>query len=176
VEDDFYAGRIDKNKSIELFNKYPNLLQADDFYLCGPEEMIKNVVSTIQEKGVANDKVHFELFKASEKSSSSQNDNEIENSFKGESKVRVLVDGDEIDFELNSKGDYILDAAMEQGADAPFSCKGAVCCTCKALVVEGQAIMDMNYALSDAEVEQGFVLTCVARPASEKVVVDFDVI
>ena len=174
--DNFYNGRIDKNKSIELFKKYPKFLKADDFYLCGPEEMIKNVVSTIEENGVEKERVHYELFKASELDGKSANSKKIENDFTGDSKVKVLVDGDEIDFDLNVKGDYILDAAMNQGADAPFSCKGAVCCTCKALVVKGQAIMDINYALSDAEIEQGFVLTKVARPASEKGVVDFDVI
>jgi len=65
---------------------------------------------------------------------------------------------------------------MNQGADAPFSCKGAVCCTCKAQVIEGKATMEMNYALSDQEVADGFILTCQAHPASEKLVVDYDVI
>ena len=85
------------------------------------------------------------------------------------------MDGDEFEFPLNSSGDFILDVAIENGADAPFSCKGAVCCTCKAQVIEGKATMDMNYSLSDEEVEEGFILTCQARPASEKLVVDYDV-
>ena len=69
--------------------------------------------------------------------------------------------------------DY-LDAAMEKGADVPFSCKGAVCCTCRAKVMQGSVIMDANYSLSEDEVKEGYVLGCQARPASDKVVVDFD--
>ena len=63
---------------------------------------------------------------------------------------------------------------MEKGADVPFSCKGAVCCTCKAKVMQGHVTMDANYSLSEDEVKEGYVLGCQARPASDKVVVDFD--
>ena len=86
----------------------------------------------------------------------------------------VSVDGEDFEFTLSNKGQTILDAAMEHGADVPFSCKGAVCCTCKAKVIEGKVTMDANYSLSDEEVIDGFVLGCQARPASENVVVDFD--
>ena len=85
------------------------------------------------------------------------------------------MDGDEFGFPLKGDGNFILDAAMDAGADAPFSCKGAVCCTCKAQVIEGKAIMELNYSLSDEEVADGFILTCQAHPASEKLVVDYDV-
>ena len=88
--------------------------------------------------------------------------------------VMVSVDGEDFEFTLSNKGQTILDAAMEHGADVPFSCKGAVCCTCKAKVIEGKVTMDANYSLSDEEVIDGFVLGCQARPASENVVVDFD--
>ncbi|MBP6756280.1 MAG: 2Fe-2S iron-sulfur cluster binding domain-containing protein, partial [Bacteroidia bacterium] len=67
-----------------------------------------------------------------------------------------------------------LDAAIEAGVDAPFSCKGAVCCTCRAKVIEGKVKMDNNFALTDSEVEEGFILTCQAHPLTEKVVIDFD--
>jgi ring-1,2-phenylacetyl-CoA epoxidase subunit PaaE len=88
--------------------------------------------------------------------------------------VMVSVDGEDFEFTLSNKGQTILDAAMEQGADVPFSCKGAVCCTCKAKVMEGKVTMDANYSLSEEEVAEGFVLGCQARPASANVVVDFD--
>jgi ring-1,2-phenylacetyl-CoA epoxidase subunit PaaE len=77
---------------------------------------------------------------------------------------------------LNTAGLTILDAAIDAGVDAPFSCKGAVCCTCRAKVIEGKAKMDANFALTDAEVEDGFILTCQAHPLTEKLVVDFDAI
>ena len=63
---------------------------------------------------------------------------------------------------------------MEQDLDVPFSCKGAVCCTCKAKVTTGKVTMDANYALSDQEVEEGYILSCQAHPAAGEVTVDFD--
>jgi len=86
----------------------------------------------------------------------------------------VIYDEEEITFDLSSDGENVLEAAMKHDVDAPFSCKGAVCCTCKAKVTEGKMIMDANYALSDEEVAEGFVLACQAHPASENVVLDFD--
>ena len=68
-----------------------------------------------------------------------------------------------------------LDAALAQGADLPFACKGGVCCTCKAKLIEGEIEMEVNYGLEPDEVEAGFILTCQSHPRSEKVRVDFDV-
>src|SRR5690606_12801961 len=95
--------------------------------------------------------------------------------FSGDAKVKVIIDGIETEFTLNSDGPSVLDAAMDAGADAPFSCKGAVCCTCKAKIISGKAELMMNYALTDKEVEDGYILTCQAHPRSEELVVDFDV-
>ena len=94
--------------------------------------------------------------------------------FIGVAKVKVIYDEEEVTFDLSSDGENVLEAAMRHDVDAPFSCKGAVCCTCKAKVTEGKMIMDANYALSDEEVAEGFVLACQAHPASENVVLDFD--
>ena len=173
VGDNLYEGRITKEKCNAIFSKDSNLLKADGFYMCGPEDMIFNTSDVLKELGVDEGKIHFELFTVPTKQESTT---EVSSSdFSGESQVTVIMDGDDFEFSLRNYGDFILDAAMENGADAPFSCKGAVCCTCKAQVVEGKAIMDMNYSLSEEEVEEGFILTCQARPASEKLVVDYDV-
>ena len=88
--------------------------------------------------------------------------------------ITVICDDEEVEFALDRDGDTILDAAMDEDVDVPFSCKGAVCCTCKAKVVEGKVSMDANYALSEEEVADGFVLACQAHPASAKVIIDFD--
>lgn len=76
---------------------------------------------------------------------------------------------------MSQKGDAILDAALKHGADLPYACKGGVCCTCRAKLVEGEVDMEVNYGLEPDEIEQGFILTCQSHPKSEKVVVDFDV-
>jgi len=114
-------------------------------------------------------KINFERFTVVELTDVADNDSDeiISN-------VMVSVDGEDFEFTLSNKGQTILDAAMEQGADVPFSCKGAVCCTCKARVMEGKVTMDANYSLSEEEVADGFILGCQARPASANVVVDFD--
>lgn len=170
-----YKGRIDKEKFMELMRHNKEVQKSDGIYICGPEDMIFDVSAALQDFGVAKDKVHYELFGTPTDKMKDQNE-QVESDFSGTSKVRVIMDGDDFEFDLKNDGDFILDAAMSAGADAPFSCKGAVCCTCKAQVLEGKVTMDMNYSLSDEEVEEGFILTCQARPASENVVIDYDVI
>ena len=88
--------------------------------------------------------------------------------------VKVIQYGIETDFKLETGSISILEAAIEAGVDAPFSCKGAVCCTCRAKVLEGKVRMDANFALTDAEVAEGFILTCQSHPLTETVVVDYD--
>ncbi|MBW6481958.1 MAG: 2Fe-2S iron-sulfur cluster binding domain-containing protein [Vicingaceae bacterium] len=171
-----YHGRINEEKVTAFIKENLELLKADGFYLCGPEEMINAVNNTLKYVGVSEEKIHFELFTTPVKANNLAADTPNETGFKGISQVKVIMDGEEFEFELKNDGEAILDAAMNQGVDAPFSCKGAVCCTCKAQIIEGKATMEMNYALSDQEVADGFILTCQAHPASEKLVVDYDVI
>jgi ring-1,2-phenylacetyl-CoA epoxidase subunit PaaE len=167
-------GRLDKNNVQSLVSGL-NLKSADHFFICGPEEMILNASAALENSGIAKDKVHFELFTTPTQIKSTEHTGADDTGFNGDAKVTVIIDGIETNFTLNADGQNILDAAMDAGADAPFSCKGAVCCTCKAKVVKGKAHMMMNYALTDKEVEQGYILTCQAHPRSEKVVVDYDV-
>lgn len=169
-----FEGRISRAKFEEFVRENTEMLKADGFYMCGPEQMINEVSGGLEYLGVPKEKIHFELF-----TSPTVINDDIEKTlpdFSGNAQMTVIMDGDEFEFELAADGDFILDASMDQGVDAPFSCKGAVCCTCKAQVIEGKAVMEMNYALSEEEVAEGFILSCQAHPASEKVVVDFDVI
>ena len=165
-------GRIDKNKATELLKSNLDLLKSKAFFMCGPEEMIFNVKDVLQTLGVSEDKIKFELF-TTPVLLAAEKEVEVSN-FTGTAKVKVIYDEEETEFELASVGENVLEAAMRNDVDAPFSCKGAVCCTCKAKVTEGKMIMDANYALSDEEVAEGFVLACQAHPASENVVIDFD--
>lgn len=171
--DEINCGRIDDKKMNAFIKANVEMLKADGFYICGPELMINSVSEALKYVGVPAEKVHFELFTVPVKKESDKP--ATENYFAGVSQLTVMMDGEEIEFELAADGDFILDASIEHGIDAPFSCKGAVCCTCKAKVLEGKAVMEMNYSLSDEEVAQGYILTCQSHPASEKLVVDFDV-
>jgi ring-1,2-phenylacetyl-CoA epoxidase subunit PaaE len=148
-----------------------SLLTADAYFICGPGEMIDMTEAFLLENGVDKSKIHFERFTSVKKENPADPKNEDSEIV---SDITVIIDGDEFEYTLSSKGESILDSAMEQGADVPFSCKGAVCCTCKAKVMEGKAIMDENYSLSEEEVAEGYILTCQSHPITEKIVVDFD--
>ena len=162
-------GRLDKNTIQQLINTFMPLKTADAYFICGPGELIDNTNELLLLNNINQKKINFERFTTVEKSDDS--DNDIDEII---SNVIVSVDGEDFEFMLSNKGQTILDAAMEQGADAPFSCKGAVCCTCRAKVMEGSVTMDANYSLSEDEVSEGYVLGCQARPSSAKVVIDFD--
>ncbi len=165
-------GRINEKKAITLLKDDMSSLNADGFFMCGPEQMIFDVVTGLKNLNIDESKVHYELFTTPDLL---KEEDEVEvNEFSGVAKVKVIYDDEEVEFDLAADGDDVLEAAMQNDLDVPFSCKGAVCCTCKAKVTEGKMIMDANYALSDEEVAEGFVLTCQAHPASGHVVVDFD--
>jgi len=162
-------GRLDKNNIQQLLNTFVALKTADTYFICGPGELIDNANELLLLNKVNQNNIHFERFTVVEKEENTSDDTDeiIAN-------VMVSVDGEDFEFTLSNKGQTILDAAMEQGADVPFSCKGAVCCTCRAKVMEGSVTMDANYSLSEDEVAEGYVLGCQARPASANVVIDFD--
>ena len=166
--DNTNKGRIDKNTLQQLLNIFSELKTADDYFLCGPGQLIDNSQELLLLNNVNQAKIHFERFNADKEEKELSNVDEVM------SNLLVSVDGDDFEFQLSNKGQTILDAAMEHGADVPFSCKGAVCCTCKAKVMEGEVSMEANYSLSEDEVAEGFILACQAHPESENVVVDFD--
>ncbi len=165
-------GRIDVDKC-ETFEKISPLKGANGYYLCGPEEMILSVSDWIEKSGTDRSKIHFELF-----STGKQTTNKVEESkiklTTGTALVDVIIDGETVQFELEKDGKSIMDAALDAGADVPFACKGGVCCTCRAKVIEGDVNMAVNYALQPDEVENGFVLSCQSHPVTDRVVLDFD--
>ena len=156
-----------------LIENFVGLNLDNEFFICGPGPMMRNVESTLVELKIAKERIHLEYFTVDADAGKAQTAPEIAEL---ESSVTVIMDGEETTFELSSKGKSVLDAAMDAGVDVPFSCKGAVCCTCKAKVLEGKIQMDKNFALTDKEVEEGYILTCQAHPITEKVVVDYDVV
>ena len=163
-------GSINGRITSDTLKNINGILDADAYYICGPGKMIDSVSDFLKENEVKG-KINFEKFNSPKKLKVENSDFEDPEII---SNITVIMDGDEFDYTLSSKGDTILDSAMDEGADVPFSCKGAVCCTCKAKVTEGKAIMDKNYSLSEEEVEDGFILTCQARPITENIIVDFD--
>lgn len=165
------TGLITSEKAKALIENFGGL-NADEYFICGPGPMMENVKSSLENLKIAKEKIHIEYFTAVIDAVNKAENNAIGADVK--SKITVLQYGIETNFELKTSSISLLDAAIEAGVDAPFSCKGAVCCTCRAKVLEGKVKMDANFALTDAEVEEGFILTCQAHPLTEKVVIDYD--
>jgi ring-1,2-phenylacetyl-CoA epoxidase subunit PaaE len=166
LEDSLF-GRIDKTHTdFYINNKYKDST-FDAAYLCGPEEMIKEVSTTLSEHGISDENIHFELFTVSV-------DEEAVSEIKeGNTEITVLLDDEETTFTMKQTDD-ILSASLRNNLDAPYSCQGGVCSSCLCKVTEGKAVMVKNSILSDSEVEEGLVLACQAYPTTSKISIDFD--
>ncbi|WP_309607919.1 2Fe-2S iron-sulfur cluster-binding protein [Flavobacterium sp.] len=160
-------GRIDKSTVNFVMNNKHAEKEFDKFYLCGPEEMINLVSDVLKEKNFPESAIKFELFSTSTK------ENAIDTSKNEHTTITVLVDGDEVTFEMSAK-QSILEAALKQGIDAPYSCQGGICSSCLARVTKGSAQMRKNSILTDGEIAEGLVLTCQAHPTSSQIFVDYD--
>lgn len=175
---DFYNGRINSDKCALFSRVFFDTANVDRFFICGPEPMINDVRDWLEAQSVAPDKVAFELFTSPNSRPFVERSTEQKQDFdpSSESMVTVRIDGDTTEFKL-AYGDKknILDAAIQAGADAPFSCKGGVCCTCKAMLMDGEVEMDVVYGLEPDEIEDGYILTCQAHPRSETILVDYDI-
>lgn len=168
-------GRIDQEKCSEIFTRLLDVNDIHECFSCGPEPMIFAVRDSLLEQGFDPKHIHFELFTSPLGKLGAERKPDIEEKDRGKvSEITVNLDGKSFKFDLPLGGNNLLDAALAQGADLPYACKGGVCCTCRAKILEGEVDMLVNYALEPEEVEAGFVLTCQAYPKSEKVVVDFD--
>jgi ring-1,2-phenylacetyl-CoA epoxidase subunit PaaE len=171
-KDGFVSGRIDTTTFSILVKNHLQMLKADAFVLCGPEKMIAEVSDVLKMFGVSEDKINYELFTTPVLLKSKTEI--IENKLEGEAKVTVILDDEETHYNLAADGPAVLDKVNSDGLDAPYSCKGGVCGSCRAKVLEGSCTMTMNYSLTDKEVEEGYILTCQAHPSSQEVVISYD--
>ncbi len=139
--------------------------------------MISEVSRGLRGEGIAEENIHFELFAASAENARKaiERHHARAQQYQGMvSDVSILADGREYAFKLSTDGENILDAGLRNGVDLPFSCKGGVCATCKARLLEGKVEMDLSQALRPEEIEQGYILSCQSHPISDKIVIDFD--
>jgi len=159
-------GRIDRSVvNYLLKNKYGES-QFSTYFLCGPEAMINEVSETLQERGVSKEQILFELFTSSE-------EGELTESHDGNTKITITLDDETESFVMSQK-QSVLDAALDQGLDAPFSCQGGICSTCIARVKKGKVEMRKNQILTDSELEEGLVLTCQSHPTTATLEIDYD--
>ncbi len=172
--DPLFAGRIDAAKCKQLIGRFADTRIADHYFLCGPFDMIQDLRNALKAEGIAEEKIHFELFNTPAPDADTPKVPATPgNTAIAESKVTIVLDGDETVITVASNTN-ILDAVLDAGLDAPYACTGGSCCTCRAKIVDGHAIMDVNYALTEKEVKQGYILTCQSHPTTPTMVVDYD--
>ena len=166
-------GRIDQQKTDALLAHWVDLADVDTAFVCGPDGMMQAVSKSLQVHGFPKSRIKIELFAASIPKHQHKAHAAPEPGH-AECAVTAIIDGAAREFTLEKTKENIIDAAIRQGIELPYSCKGGVCSTCRAKLVEGEVDMDVNFALEDYEVARGFVLCCQSYPVTDKVVVDFD--
>ena len=166
-------GRIDRARADALLDRWVPLAEVDAVFVCGPEGMMDAVTAALDARGYPASKVKVERFAASIPKHEHQ-PARVPPEGHAQTEVTVVIDGVRKSYTLDRTRENLLDAALANGIELPYSCKGGVCSTCRCRLVEGEVDMDVNFALEDYEVARGFVLACQSYPATDKVVVDFD--
>jgi ring-1,2-phenylacetyl-CoA epoxidase subunit PaaE len=167
-------GRLDAAKTGELLQALLPATDIDEAFVCGPEGMINGVEQALLDGGVPAERIHTERFFSPGEVAPLRPPRTAQ-ALTGESahQLEVVLDGKTHHIAM-ADGDLVLDAALDAGLDLPYSCKGGVCCTCRARVLEGEVAMEKNYTLEAAEMARGFVLTCQSRPLTQRVVISYD--
>lgn len=165
-EEDAHFGRIEASTVNFILNNKFKDSNFKSFYLCGPEEMINNVTSILEKRGVSKENIHFELFTVKETGP-------VDTAVEGKVQLTVMVDDEETVITMDSQ-ETVLEAALENDLDVPYSCQGGICSSCIARITEGKAEMRKNQILTDGELAEGLILTCQAQPKTPTLKVDYD--
>ena len=171
-EVELFSGRLDTDRMQRIIDALVPVDTVDEWFLCGPFDMVSSLRKLLVAEGVSKRSVHAEIFHVESAPPVRRTTAEATDAAGAE--VTITLDGRSSTFRLATDGPPVLEAALAVRADAPFACKGGVCGTCRAKVVEGSVEMDTNWALEPDEVERGYVLTCQSHPTSESVVLDYD--
>lgn len=167
------SGRLDADRLRAIFDRgLVNVSDVDEWFLCGPYGLVIDAKGVLAERGVGDGSVHTELFHVEEEPPPPPSAVQPAAAV-GQTAVTIMLDGRESAFAMR-RDERVLDAALRVRAELPYACKGGVCSTCRARVVEGEVTMAHNYALEPAELAAGYVLTCQSMPVSDHLVVDYD--
>ncbi|MDO5032636.1 1,2-phenylacetyl-CoA epoxidase subunit PaaE [Corynebacterium sp.] len=173
-----FSGRIDAEKLQTLLDNVVRSEDVDEWFLCGPFELVQLIRDELREREVGEDKVRYELFTTGKPTGNqAQAGRHVEADPEGDNvSINFQLDGLSGSVESPvSANESLLNAALRVRSDVPFACAGGVCGTCRAKLVEGEVEMDENYALEAEEVEAGYILTCQSHPKTPKIILDFDV-
>lgn len=169
-----FNGRINTEKLEFITDHFLPTDQIDDYFICGPNDMIFLIQGYLEQKGVDKSKIHFELFNTPTTVSPSRK-KKIKVNTAARTNIKIKEGGIYHNINIARGSSSILDAGLDQNIDLPFACKGGVCCTCRAKLVKGQIDQQVSYGLEQEEIDHGYILTCTAHPLTEEVEVDFDV-
>jgi ring-1,2-phenylacetyl-CoA epoxidase subunit PaaE len=171
------SGRIDEEKLGGILDRLLLPTTVDEWFLCGPLELVQMCRSALEGHGVENSRVRYELFTTGEPGSQPRDKRPVRvRSDEPTYEISFTLDGQLVKVDSPvSAAESILDAALRVRPDAPYACAGGVCGTCRARVLEGSVNMTENYALEPDELERGYVLTCQSHPTTSRVRVDYDV-
>ena len=176
VNDPLFFGRFTPSKIKLIFNQLVDINDLDKVLICGPKTMTSKLISTLIELGIPNRDIHFELFSPLENL-------QLEKKVKKKGKqinrkpvhVCVYLDGEEHEFIMkDAKSSSLLDAILENGIDAPYSCKGGICGTCQCKIKHGKVEIDNDLVLTDEDIKEGWILACQSFPTTDSLVVSFD--
>ncbi|EEE44472.1 1,2-phenylacetyl-CoA epoxidase subunit PaaE [Roseibium alexandrii] len=172
---DLFTGRIDAEKMDLLFRLWVDAEEVDTAFICGPEPMMLTIADSLRKHGLSDEQIRFELFASSQPGrAKARTMSQAAAAGAGTCEVSVTLDGSTRNFQMEKNSTSVLEAAIANSMDAPFSCKAGVCSTCRAKVIEGEVEMEVNHALEDYEVRAGYVLSCQCIPVSDKVVISYD--
>ena len=167
--DELFRGVMTIEKSKALIAKYIDVKFDNEFFVCGPTVMMDNVRKALEESKVDKNSIHIEYFTTPVEPPKT----DLNKSEYVACTATIILDGDERIIQIPA-GESVLQAALDASMDAPYACRGGSCCTCRAKLIEGKVIMDVNYALLDSEVAEGYILTCQSHPITPTVIVDYD--
>ena len=169
---DFFNGRMDTDKLDQIFKLHGEPINFDHYFICGPEKMIFDIKDYLNQHEVKDEQIHFELF-GTEIPQEELLTIEAESNGSN-SKLTIIEGGKSMEIEATQGKGNILDYALNNSADLPYACKGGVCCTCRAKLVQGEVKQLRTFGLEQDEIDNNYILTCQAIPLSEEIVVDFD--
>lgn len=171
---ELFSGRLDRERLERVFEVLVPVDDVDEFYLCGPFGMVQDAQALLQDFGVDQHHVHHEIFHVDDPSAPPRRPVVVDASAPPAAVVTVNLDGRTTVIPMPSTQESILDATLRARPDAPYSCTGGVCGTCRARLVSGEVTMDRNYALEPEEVAAGVILACQSHPVTAEVELDYD--
>ncbi len=167
--------RLDREKVLVLMRHVVPAERVDHVFVCGPAGMSDEVKAALLELGMPPASIHVERFVSGFEGTPRERPPVAEQAASSGRVASLVVDGKHAEVTV-ADGEFVLDAVLRAGLDLPYACKGGMCSTCRARLVVGMAVMDVNFSLEAWEVEAGFVLTCQTRPTSDRVTIDYDAV